>query len=196
MPTGRSLTLKLVTLIAGAMTLSACTHAFQTRNAELPNRMKVGELSFDRPQCDGWYMSNMSDPPTIIQFTRRGHQSEAQILVIGLRPPVPVADSDDLVEWTESLPDPDKVVSASPGHGANCVRYHGRSTFPLYYNEASNSEIHLMTTDEDSLECIDPYNPGFVIRFIITQRSSTGGTPDGTAEAYAFLKSVKFEPKQ
>lgn len=173
---------------------SACTHAFQTNNEALPQRMHLGEFSFDRPQGPGWYMSNVSDPPTIVEFTRHGHRSEAQIMVKGIRPEQRVTTPDELMEWAEAtLPDQDKVVTAAPGHGATCVNYHGRSIMTVHYEESGKPFKNVMTTDEDSLDCIDPYNPGLMVRFISTQRSATGGTPDGTAEAYAFLKSIQFE---
>ena len=156
--------------------------------------MHLGEFSFDRPQGPGWYMSNVSDPPTIVEFTRHGHRSEAQIMVKGIRPEQRVTTPDELMEWAEAtLPDQDKVVTAAPGHGATCVNYHGRSIMTVHYEESGKPFKNVMTTDEDSLDCIDPYNPGLMVRFISTQRSATGGTPDGTAEAYAFLKSIQFE---
>jgi hypothetical protein len=179
--------------LAAAAALCRCTHVFQTSGAALPERMRVGEFSFDRPQGDGWYLENVSDPPTIIKFTRRGHRSEDQIMVIGLRPDRRVTNQDELIEWAENLPDADKVVAPDPAHGATCVRYHGRSIFTVHYANTSKPITDVMTTDEDSLECIDPYHPGLIVRFITTQRSPRGGTPDGTAQAYAFLKSIRFE---
>ncbi len=178
-----------------AILLSACTHAFQTSGDALPDRMHVGEFSFDRPQGEGWYLNNASDPPTIIEFTKRGHRAESQIIVIGYHPDGRVVTADELMDWAQNLPDADKVVSPAPGHGATCVRYHGRSTFTVHYANTTKPVSDVMMTDEDSLECIDPYHPGLIVRFITTQRSGEGGTPEGTAEAYAFLKSIQFETK-
>ena len=179
-----------------AFLVPACTHAFQTNSEALPGRMRLGEFSFDRPQGDGWYMSNVSDPPTIVEFTKRGHRTEAQIMVKAFRPEQRVNDPDELMEWAQgTLPDEDKVVTPAPGHGAICIKYHGRSVMTVNYADTSKPFKNEMTTDEDSLDCIDPYNPGLLVRFISTQRSATGGTPEGTAEAYAFLKSIQFEKK-
>jgi len=75
------------------------------------------------------------------------------------------------------------------------VRYHGRSLMTLHYANTPNPVSNQIATDEDSLECIDPHQPGLLVRFITTQRSATGGTPEGTAEAYAFLKSIQFAEK-
>jgi hypothetical protein len=184
---------RLIAIVAAAAMLPACTHAFQTSGEALPDRMKVGEFSFNRPQGQGWYLNNVSDPPTIIEFTRHGHRYEEQIIVIGLRPDGRVTTSDELMEWAQNLPDADKVVTAAPGHGATCVRYHGRSTFTVHSGDKDHPIAEVMRTDEDSLECIDPFHPGLIVRFITVQRSAEGGTPEGTEEAYAFLKSVRFE---
>jgi hypothetical protein len=178
-----------------AITLAACTHAFQTSSDTLPGRMRVGEFSFDRPQSEGWYLKNTSDPPTIVEFTKRGHRAEAQILIRGYRPENRIGNPDELVAWAESLPDAEKYVTLAPGHGATCVRFHGRSAL-MYGELASTSPIvSRITTDQDSLNCIDPTYPGMIVRFIVTQRGPDGGTPDGSAEAYAFLKSVQFESR-
>ncbi len=174
---------------------AACTHVFQTSGEALPERMRVGEFSFDRPQGEGWYLENTSDPPTIIQFTKRGRHAESQILIVGFRPDGRVTSLDELIDWAQNLPDADKVVAPAPGHGAVCVRYHGRSTLTVHYANTPKPTSDVMVTDEDSLECIDPFTPGILVRFITTQRSAEGGTPEGTAEAYAFLKSIQFEQK-
>ena len=157
--------------------------------------MHLGEFSFERPQGEGWYLDNVSDPPTIVEFTKRGHQWEAQILVMGFHPESRVSNSDELMEWAQALPDADKVITPAPGHGAVCVRYHGRSVMTLHYADTAKPVSNQIATDEDSLECIDPHHPGLLVRFITTQRSATGGTPEGTAEAYAFLKSIQFAQK-
>ncbi|HTR61539.1 MAG TPA: hypothetical protein VMH37_07520 [Candidatus Binataceae bacterium] len=184
-----------VTLFAATM-LPACTHAFQTSNEALPDRMHVGEFSFERPQSQGWYLNNVSDPPMVMEFTKRGHQAESQIVVMGLHPDGRVTNLDELDEWAQNLPDADKVITPAPGHGAICVRYHGRSVMTLHNDQDMSRRVTgVITTDEDSLECIDPYQPGLIVRFIATQRSATGGTPQGTAEAYAFLKSIQFSQK-
>jgi len=183
-------------LLFAASILPACTHAFQTSNEALPDRMQIGEFSFERPQGEGWYLNNVSDPPTVMEFTKRGHQAESQIVVMGIHPDSRVINLDELNEWAENLPDADKVITPAPGHGATCVRYHGRSVMTLHDDENAKHPITgVITTDEDSLECIDPYHPGLIVRFITTQRSATGGTPEGTAEAYAFLKSIQFSEK-
>ena len=175
---------------------AACTHAFQTSNEALPERMQIGEFSFERPQGQGWYLNDVSDPPMVMEFTKRGHQTESQIVVVGLHPNSSVTNLDELNEWAENLPDADKVITPAPGHGATCVRYHGRSVMTLHNDENVHKPLTaVITTDEDSLECIDPYHPGLIVRFISTQRSATGGTPEGTAEAYAFLKSIQFSQK-
>jgi hypothetical protein len=183
-------------VLFAASILPACTHAFQTSNEALPERMQVGEFSFERPQSQGWYLNNVSDPPTVIEFIKRGHQAESQIMVIGLHPDSRVTTLDELNQWAENLPDADKVIAAAPGHGAVCVRYHGRSVMTMHNDQDKNRPVTgVITTDEDSLECIDPYRPGLIVRFITTQRSASGGTPEGTAEAYAFLKSIEFSQK-
>jgi len=187
--------LNALALLCATTILPACTHAFQTSSEALPERMNVGEFSFERPQSQGWYLNNVSDPPTIVEFTKRGHRSEAQILVMGLHPDNRVTNSDELIEWAENLPDGDKVIAPAPGHGATCVRYHGRSVMTVHYATTPQPKSDEITTDEDSLECIDPYHPGLLVRFITTQRSASGGTPEGTAEAYAFLKSIQFTEK-
>jgi hypothetical protein len=201
MPTLRfpaGLTRALPILCAAALT-SACTHAFQTSGEALPDKMHVGEFSFERPQGEGWYLKNVSDPPTIVEFTKRGHQSESQILVMGFRPEPPITNADELMEWAQTLPDESKVVTSDLGHGATCVRYHGRATVTAYYTPVDSTAAkpiayHAMT-DQDDLDCIEPHNKGLLVRFISTQRSASGGTPDGTAEAYAFLKSIQFSQK-
>jgi hypothetical protein len=190
----RELSRALVALFAMAATV-ACTHAFQTSGEALPERMQVGEFSFERPHGEGWYLENVSDPPTIVEFTKRGPQWEAQILVMGFHPEGRVTNSNELMEWAQELPDADKVVAPAPGHGATCVRYHGRSVMTLHYANTPNPVSNSIATDEDSLECIDPHQPGLLVRFITTQRSATGGTPEGTAQAYAFLKSIQFAEK-
>ncbi|GEM_PF-3454425 len=186
---------RVLAVLFAAGFAAACTHVFQTSGDALPDRMRVGEFSFDRPQGDGWYLENTSDPPIIIQFTKRGRRFESQILVIGFRPDGRVTTLDELMDWTESLPDADKVVAPAPGHGAICVRHHGRSTLTVHYANTPKPLADVMITDEDSLECIDPFHPGLIVRFITTQRSTEGGTPEGTAEAYAFLKSIQFDSK-
>ena len=186
---------KALVVLFAIMTTMGCTHAFQTSGEALPQRMQVGEFSFERPPGEGWYLENVSDPPTIEEFTKRGPQWEAQILVMGLHTEGRVSNSDELMEWAQELPDGDKVVTPAPGHGAICVRYHGRSVMTLHYANTPNPVSNQIATDEDSLECIDPYHPGLLVRFITTQRSATGGTPEGTAEAYAFLKSIQFAEK-
>ena len=183
-------------ILLAASIVPACTHAFQTSNEALPERMQVGEFSFERPQGQGWYLNNVSDPPMVVEFTKRGHQTESQIVVMGLHPDNRVTNLDELNEWVENLPDADKVIAPAPGHGATCVRYHGRSVMTMHNDQdRSRPIIDVITTDEDSLECIDPYRPGLIVRFVTTQRSATGGTPEGTAEAYAFLKSIQFSQK-
>ena len=186
---------KALVVLFAIMTTMGCTHAFQTSGEALPQRMQVGEFSFERPPGEGWYLENVSDPPTIVEFTKRGPQWEAQILVMGFHPEGRVSNSDELMEWAQELPDGDKVVTPAPGHGAICVRYHGRSVMTLHYANTPDPVSNQIATDEDSLECIDPYHPGLLVRFITTQRSATGGTPEGTAEAYAFLKSIQFAEK-
>jgi|SRR5208282_2593831 len=181
--------------VAAIMLLPACTHFFQTNGEALPERMQVGEFSFDRPQGDGWYLNNVSDPPTIVEFTKRGHQTEAQILVMGFRPPNPISTPDELSDWAANLPDAGQVITPAPGHGATCVRYHGRATISINYANTTKPVTEVMTTDEDSLECIDPYTPDLLVRFITTQRSATGGTPTGSEEAITFLNSIRFDGK-
>src|SRR5215469_9647634 len=78
--------INVLAVLLAASILPACTHAFQTSNEVLPERMQVGEFSFERPQSQGWYLNNVSDPPTVIEFIKRGHQAESQIIVIGLHP--------------------------------------------------------------------------------------------------------------
>ncbi|MGO9450116.1 MAG: hypothetical protein ACLQDV_03560 [Candidatus Binataceae bacterium] len=181
--------------LAAITLLPACTHFSQTSGDALPERMHVGEFSFDRPQGEQWYLNNISDPPTIVEFTKRGHQTEAQILAMGFRPPTPITTADQLTDWAENLPDADKVITPAPGHGAICVRYHGRSTMSINYADTTRPVTSVMTTDEDSLECIDPNTPNILVRFITTQRSATGGTQAGSEEAVAFLNSIRFEGK-
>jgi len=181
--------------LAAIALLPSCTHFSQTNGDALPERMHVGEFSFDRPQGEEWYLNNISDPPTIVEFTKRGHQSEAQILVMGFRPPSPITTADQLSDWAQNLPDADKVITPAPGHGAICVRYHGRSTISINYANTTKPTTDVMTTDEDSLECIDPNTPDILVRFITTQRSATGGTQTGSEEAVAFLNSIRFENK-
>jgi len=173
-----------------------CTHLFQTSAGDLPSRLEYPEFSFDRPQGDEWYLRDTLDPPAIVEFTKRGESSERQIRVVALTPADRVENTDQLTDWSEGLPDEDQVVRPDPGHGAVCVRYHGRSSLTVNYARQAGEFADRMVTDEDSLECIDPHSPGRIVRFIYTQRSPTGGTPEGARDADAFLASVKFEAGQ
>jgi hypothetical protein len=178
---------------AALSALPACTHLLQTNAESLPDRMQFSEFSFARPQGDDWYYRDTSDPPTIAEFTKRGHRSETQILVIGFLPPSRVTSLDELIDFGENLPGADKVISPAPGHGATCVRYHGRSLLSVNYANTMQPYTDVMVTDEDSLECIDPSYPNYLVRFIFSQRSPNGGTEEGTREADAFLDSIKFD---
>jgi len=180
-------------VLAAAVATVGCTHLMQTNADDLPDRMHLSEFSFARPEGSDWYLNNTINPPTVIEFTKRGHQSESQILVIGYRPDERVTNTDELFEWAQGLPDTDKIVALAPGHGATCIRYHGRSTLTVNYADTSKPSADVMVTDEDSLECIDPNQPGLMVRFIVTQRSASGGTPAGARSAEAFLSSVSFD---
>ncbi|HYB91915.1 MAG TPA: hypothetical protein VEC38_12820 [Candidatus Binataceae bacterium] len=188
---GRRFGAILCALVLAAGT-GACTHLFQTNVDKLPRRLDYPEFSFDRPQGDQWYLHDTLDPPNIVEFTKRAVSSERQIRVLALTPEGRVENVDQLTDWSEGLPDEDQVVRPDPGHGAVCVRYHGRSTMTVNYAGDGAEYADRMVTDEDSLECIDPHLPGRIVRFIYTQRSPTGGTADGARDADAFLASVKF----
>jgi hypothetical protein len=185
----------LAALAAAISALPACTHLLQTNAESLPDRMRFSEFSFARPQGDEWYYRDTSDPPTIAEFTKRGHRSEAQILVIGYLPPGRVTSLDELLDFGENLPGADKVVSPAPGHGATCVRYHARSLLSVNYANTSQPYTDVMVTDEDSLDCIDPGYPNYLVRFIFSQRSPNGGTDEGTREADAFIQSIQFDAR-
>jgi hypothetical protein len=185
-----------VALSAALLAMPACTHLWQTSVDSLPDRMRFPEFSFDPPQGDGWYFRDVSDPPEIAQFTRHGPRSETQILVTGYLPPGRVTNLDELIEFSENLPGGDKVISPAPGHGATCVRYHARSLLSVHYANTSNPYTDVMVTDEDSLDCIDPRYPNYLVRFIFSQRSPKGGTQEGTREADAFISSVHFGSRE
>jgi hypothetical protein len=178
--------------LSAVTAVTGCTHLLQTSAEDLPDRMPFQEFAFDRPQGSEWYMRDTLDPPNIVEFTRRGDASEAQIRVVAVRPPGVVQNIDQLTEWAQDLPDEDKVIRAEPGHGATCVRYHGRSALTVNYARQAANYADRMITDEDSLECIDPHTPDIIVRFIVTQRSAAGGTPEGNRQADAFLSSVAF----
>jgi hypothetical protein len=174
-----------------------CTYLWQTNVNSLPERMKFPEFSFAPPQGQGWYHRNVSDPPEIAQFTKHGPRSETQILVTGYQPPGRVTDIDELIEFSENLPGGDKIVAPAPGHGATCVRYHARSLLSVNYaNTTTNPYTDVMVTDEDSLDCIDPRYPNYLVRFIFSQRSPKGGTPEGSREADAFIQSIRFSARE
>ncbi|HVA78958.1 MAG TPA: hypothetical protein VNF27_13735 [Candidatus Binataceae bacterium] len=170
-----------------------CTYLLQTDAVDLPGRMQRGDFSFQRPARSGWYMRDTVDPPTLAEFTRHDGRAESQILVFAYTPSVPVTNADQLQRWAESLPGGDKVVTAAPGHGTTCLHYHAQSILTVNYANTTEPSADRLITEEDSLECLDPRTPGFIVRFIYTQRSPTGGTPTGAAEAAAFLSSIKFE---
>jgi hypothetical protein len=171
----------------------ACTHLMQTDADALPGQMQRGDFSFQRPSRPGWYLSNTVDPPTLAEFTRHDGRAESQILIFAFAPPEPVSNAEQLHRWAESLPDADKVIAPAPGHGATCLRYHAQSALTVNYANTTAPSSERLITDEDSLECIDPHAPGFLVRFIYTQRSPTGGTPIGEEEAQTFLRSIQFE---
>jgi hypothetical protein len=176
-----------------AIAQCSCTYLLQTDAVALPGRMQRGDFSFERPERPGWYLRDTVDPPTLAEFTRHDGRAESQILVFAFNPPEPVINADQLQRWAESLPGGDKVVSAAPGHGTTCLRYHAQSILTVNYANTTEPSADRLITEEDSLECLDPRTPGFIVRFIYTQRSPTGGTPTGAAEAAAFLSSIQFE---
>ncbi|MHB8384479.1 MAG: hypothetical protein ACYDC3_19315 [Candidatus Binataceae bacterium] len=180
-------------LITSATAATACTYALQTDAVGLPGRMRRGDFSFERPARAGWYLRDTVDPPTLAEFTRHDGRQESQILIYAFNPPAAVTNADQLQRWAESLPGGDKVISPAPGHGATCLRYHAQSILTVNYANTTAPSADRLITDEDSLECIDPRSPGFIVRFIYTQRSPAGGTPAGDHEADAFLSSIKFE---
>ncbi len=171
----------------------ACTHLMQTDANNLPDRMHRGDFSFERPARPGWYLSDTVDPPTLAEFTRHDGRAESQILIFAVAPRSPVTDAAELQRWAESLPDSDKVIAAAPGHGAICVRYHARSVLTVHYADTPSPSADRQVTDEDSLDCIDPHAPGYIVRFIYTQRSSIGGNPVGEEEAQQFLRTIEFD---
>lgn len=179
--------------ILSAIATASCTYLLQTDAGALPGRMQRGDFSFQRPERTGWYLRDTVDPPTLAEFTRHDGRAESQILVYAFEPPTAVTNADQLQQWAESLPGGDKVVSPAAGHGATCLRYHARSLLTVNYANTTEPSVDRLVTDEDSLECIDPRNPGFVVRFIYTQRSPNGGTPEGEQEADTFLSSIRFE---
>jgi hypothetical protein len=188
-------TLCRAALFSALLAMPACTYLWQTSVNSLPGRMKFAEFSFDPPQGHGWYYRNVSDPPTIARFTKHGPRSETQILVTGYQPPGRVTDLNELVQFSENLPGGDKMISPAPGHGATCVRYHARSLFSVSYANTSKPYTDVMVTDEDSLDCIDPSNPNYLVRFIFSQRSPKGGTEEGSREADAFIGSIRFSSR-
>ncbi|HUY25885.1 MAG TPA: hypothetical protein VMV27_00580 [Candidatus Binataceae bacterium] len=187
------LTRRYALALGFAITSLGCTHLLQTDAGDLPGRMRRGDFSFQRPARPGWYLRDTVDPPTIVEFTRHDGRAESQILVFGVKPKASVRNASELTRWAENLPDGDKVIAAAPGHGATCIRYHGRSVITVNYANTTAPSADRLVTDEDSLECIDPHAPGFIVRFICTQRSPTGGTAAGTSESDAFLSSIQFE---
>jgi hypothetical protein len=190
-------TLCAAAVFAALCAAPACTYLWQTKADSLPDRMRFAEFSFDPPQGPGWYYRNVSDPPEIAQFTKHGPRSETQILITGYQPPARVTDLDELIAFSENLPGGDKVVAPAPGHGATCVRYHARSLLSVNYaNTTSNPYTDVMVTDEDSLDCIDPRSPNYLVRFIFSQRSPKGGTQEGEREADAFIRSIQFGSRE
>lgn len=180
-------------LILSAVAPVSCTYLLQTDAGGLPGRMQRGDFSFQRPERAGWYLRDTVDPPTLAEFTRHDGRAESQILIYAFEPSGTVTNADQLQHWAESLPGGDKVISPAEGHGATCLRYHARSLLTVNYANTPDPSADRLVTDEDSLECIDPRNPGFIVRFICTQRSPSGGTPEGEQEADAFLSSIQFE---
>jgi hypothetical protein len=189
-------TLCRAALFAALFAAPACTYLWQTNVNSLPERMHFSEISFDPPQGRGWYFRNVSDPPEIAQFTRHGPRSETQILVTGYQPRGRVTNIDELIEFSENLPGGDKIVAPAPGHGATCVRYHARSLLSVNYANTSKPYTDVMVTDEDSLDCIDPRSPNYLVRFIFSQRSPKGGTQQGSREADAFIESIRFSSRE
>ncbi|MGH7780899.1 MAG: hypothetical protein ACREQR_13860 [Candidatus Binataceae bacterium] len=171
----------------------ACTHLLQTDTAGLPGRMQRGDFSFQRPDRPGWYLRDTVDPPALAEFTRHDGRAESQLLIYAFDPQAPVTNAEQLQHWAESLPGGNKIVSAAPGHGTTCLRYHARSELTVNYANTPAPSADRMITDEDSLECLDTRTPGFIVRFIYTQRSPSGGTPAGNREADALLNSIQFE---
>jgi hypothetical protein len=192
--------LRAALVVASSAALFAapsCTYLWQTNVNSLPERMHFPEFSFDPPQSPGWYHRNVSDPPEIAQFTKHGPRSETQILVTGYQPRGRVTNITELIEFSENLPGGDKLVTPAPGHGATCVRYHARSLLSVNYaNTASNPYTDVMVTDVDSLDCIDPSYPNYLVRFIFSQRSPQGGTQEGAREADAFIESIRFSSRE
>ncbi len=192
----RRLCRAVVLLTIGAFcsaAISACTHLMQTDAGDLPGRVERGGFSFERPDRIGWYMQDTVDPPTLFEMTRHDGRNETQILVLGVAAPSRIGSIDDLDEWCEDLPDGDKVISAAPDHGALCLRYHGRSTFAVHYADAAAPAAYVVITDEDTLECVDPRDPKYVVRFIYAQHGPSGGTAAGASEADAFIKSIQYQ---
>jgi hypothetical protein len=180
-------------VILSALAAASCTYLLQTDAGGLPGRMQRGDFSFQRPDRAGWYLRDTVDPPTLAEFTRHDGRAESQILIFAFEPSGTVTNADQLQHWAESLPGGDKVISPAQGHGATCLRYHARSLLTVNYANTTAPSVDRLITDEDSLECIDPHTPGFIVRFIYTQRSPTGGTTTGEQEADAFLSSIQFE---
>jgi len=180
-------------MILSAIAPASCTYLLQTDAGGLPGRMQRGDFSFQRPERTGWYLRDTVDPPTLAEFTRHDGRAESQILIYAFEPPTTVTNADELQHWAERLPGGDKVISPAAGHGTTCLRYHAQSLLTLNYANTTAPSVDRLVTDEDSLECIDPRTPGFIVRFIYTQRSPNGGTPAGEQEADAFLSSIQFE---
>lgn len=180
-------------MILGAIAPASCTHLLQTDAVGLPERIQRGDFSFQRPERTGWYLRDTVDPPTLAEFTRHDGRAESQILIFAFEPSSAVTNADELQHWAESLPGGDKVISPAAGHGTTCLRYHAQSLLTVNYANTTTPSVDRLITDEDSLECIDPHSPGFIVRFIYTQRSPNGGTPAGEQEADAFLSSIRFE---
>lgn len=182
-----------VVMVLSAIAPASCTHLLQTDAVGLPERIQRGDFSFQRPERTGWYLRDTVDPPTLAEFTRHDGRAESQILIFAFEPSSAVTNADELQHWAESLPGGDKVISPAAGHGTTCLRYHAQSLLTVNYANTTTPSVDRLITDEDSLECIDPHSPGFIVRFIYTQRSPNGGTPAGEQEADAFLSSIRFE---
>lgn len=178
--------------IIATLGFGACTYLWQTEATILPDRIQRGDFSFERPTQPGWYMRDTVDPPSLAEFTRHDGRAESQILIVSFAPEAAVSDAQSLALWAGNLPGGDKVITPAPNHGTTCLREHSRSVLALHDADSAAPSVYRMITDEDSLDCLDPRAPGFIVRFIYAQRSPQGATPAGNREADAFLSSIQY----
>jgi hypothetical protein len=196
---GARITLLLMLVITLAC-CAACTHLLETAADSMPARLQYPGFSFERPKGEDWYAANAPPDSTFAEFKKHDDGVETMIRISRVNPPDLIQDPDHLVEYANNLPAEDPIVRLEPGHGAVCVRYRGRSALTVNYDASADTSAaryqDRMLTDEDSLQCIDPQNPGELIAFTYSERGKLGGSADGAREADEFIRSIKFDTSQ